>query len=68
LSLFGFPFPEEKNGTWDPPDDEILKLYESFERNGGVLELEWKSSGRREPTPEFGSVEPASGSQKVDTK
>ena len=61
-------FSGEKNSAWDPPDEEILKLYENFEQNGGCLELEWRSTGRREPTPEFGNVEQVSNAQEVFMK
>lgn len=41
---------ESKN--WEPPPDQIIKLYEELNKRQGYFELSWKCPGRRPPTPE----------------
>ncbi|XP_046398640.1 PAXIP1-associated glutamate-rich protein 1 [Ischnura elegans] len=35
---------------WEPPADDIIRLYEILDR-GGSVELEWQCPGRRAPSP-----------------
>ncbi|XP_073996269.1 PTIP binding protein Pa1 [Rhodnius prolixus] len=42
-----------ENGKWEPPPEEILRIYEELAKSEEtILDLSWTCPGRRAPTPE----------------
>ncbi|KAK9509027.1 hypothetical protein O3M35_006441 [Rhynocoris fuscipes] len=42
-----------RDGKWEPPPEEILRIYEELAKSDDtIIELTWTCPGRRPPTPE----------------
>lgn len=53
---WSIPCMANENEELEPPPEELESMYQLLE-SGGMLELQWKCAGRRQPSPVAGSSE-----------
>lgn len=53
---WSIPCMANENEDLEPPPEELESMYQLLE-SGGMLELQWKCAGRRQPSPVAGSAD-----------